>query len=51
MTVIGFGDGAGADAVTIEGSLSVEIDRSATDISYAEYLRKRGHILPDGGAE
>lgn len=51
VTVIGFGDGAGADAVTIEGSLPVEIDRAATDISYAEYLRKRGHILPDGGDE
>lgn len=51
VTVVGFGDGAGADAVTIEGSLPVEIDRTATDISYAEYLRKRGHILPDGGDE
>lgn len=49
VTVVGFGDGAGADAVTIDGSLSVEIDRRATDISYAEYLRKRGHILDNGG--
>lgn len=49
VTIVGFGDGAGADAVTIEGSLPVDITRSATDISYAEYLRKRGHILSDGG--
>lgn len=49
VTVIGFGDGAGADAITIDGSLSVEIDRAATDISYTEYLRKRGHILANGG--
>lgn len=49
VTVVGFGDGAGADAVTIEGLLPVEITRSETDISYAEYLRKRGHILSDGG--
>jgi hydroxymethylglutaryl-CoA synthase len=49
VTVVGFGDGAGADAVTIDGSLPVEIDRAPTDISYTEYLRKRGHILSNGG--
>jgi len=51
VTVVGFGDGAGADAVTIEGRLPVELDRAAIDVSYAEYLRKRGHILPHGGDE
>ena len=51
VAVVGFGDGAGADAITIEGSLPVAFDREATDISYAEYLRKRGHVLPEGGAD
>lgn len=49
VTVVGYGAGASADALVVEGSLSVAWRRPATDVSYAEYLRKRGHVLPNGG--
>jgi len=47
--VVGYGDGAGADAVMIQGHLDIDRTHDTTDITYAEYLRKRGHVLPSGG--
>lgn len=47
--VIGYGDGAGADAILTDGRLDVAWRREPTDITYAEYLRKRGHVRSDGG--
>ncbi|MFC6838148.1 hypothetical protein [Halomarina ordinaria] len=51
VAVVGFGDGAGADALRIEGSLDVASneDRPTEDLTYAEYLRKRGRVLSEGG--
>ena len=49
VTVLGYGDGASVDAVVVEGARSVEWRRPATDLTYAAYLRKRGHVLPSGG--
>lgn len=49
VAVLGYGDGAGVDAVAVEGSRSVEWRRPATDLTYAEYLRKRGDVLSAGG--
>ncbi|MFB6163701.1 MAG: zinc ribbon domain-containing protein [Haloarculaceae archaeon] len=50
-----FGSGAGADALLIEaGDVPAVADlEGGTDLSYAEYLRRRGEITgdgPDGGA-
>ena len=48
VIAVGYGDGASADAVRLVGSLSGEWGRDAEDISYAEYLRRRGHIVEGG---
>lgn len=48
VLVVGYGGGAGADGVLLDGLLDVDWTRPAVDVSYAEYLRKRGH-LDDGG--
>ncbi len=62
ILVVGYGSGAGADALAFEGSDSAEspVPRTALDIdggesvTYAEYLRLRGEITGDqpagGGA-
>lgn len=47
--VVGYGDGAGADALLMNGHLDVDWQRDSAEITYSEYLRKRGHVLPDGG--
>jgi len=47
--VVGYGAGSSVDAVVVEGMLDVDWTRPATDISYPEYLRKRGHVLSEGG--
>jgi hydroxymethylglutaryl-CoA synthase len=51
---IGWGSGAGATAVRVEGTAPVEASLSAEDeIEYPAYLRRRGDIVgekPDGGA-
>lgn len=47
VAVVGYGDGA--DAVLVEGCSSVDWERPAVEVTYAEYLRKRGHIVSDGG--
>ncbi|MFC7165141.1 hypothetical protein [Halospeciosus flavus] len=47
--VVGYGDGAGADALVTTGTLDTDWRRTGHEITYAEYLRKRGHVLPDGG--
>lgn len=47
VAVVGYGDGASADALAVEGSLPVSTDWEAVDRSYQEYLRLRGHV---GGA-
>ena len=48
VAVVGYGDGAGADALVFEGAHRVEWARPAVEISYAEYLRKRGHVAVGG---
>lgn len=50
VTVVGHGSGAGAMALSLDGSLSVTLSRQTEEIGYATYLRKRGHTLgSDGG--
>jgi hydroxymethylglutaryl-CoA synthase len=49
VVVVGYGDGASADAVHLVGSLPVEWERDAEDISHTEYLRRRGHVVGEGG--
>lgn len=49
VAVIGYGSGAGADVLVVDGSLSVDWNRDTIEITYAEYLRKRGTVLQDGG--
>lgn len=49
VALVGYGDGASADALAVEGSLRVDWERPAETVSYAEYLRKRGLLLPEGG--
>lgn len=44
VAVVGYGDGASADAVAVEGRLPVETDRPAASLTFAEYARKRGHL-------
>jgi hydroxymethylglutaryl-CoA synthase len=48
-----YGSGAGANALVVDGSIPVDAALSgATDLSYAEYLRRRGEITtgePEGG--
>lgn len=47
--LVGYGDGAGADALLLRGTLDADWRRPGHEISYAAYLRKRGHVLSDGG--
>lgn len=49
VAVLGYGAGASVDALVVEGSLPVDWNRPAADITYAEYLRKRGFVLSEGG--
>jgi hydroxymethylglutaryl-CoA synthase len=52
VIVVGYGDGASADAIRISGAINLDWERDSTqDISYSEYLRKRGHIISDDGGE
>ncbi|WP_336361722.1 hypothetical protein [Haladaptatus sp. ZSTT2] len=48
VTVLSYGDGAGADALTFTGRLDGDWAREAVDISYAQYLRKRGYLDVEG---
>jgi hydroxymethylglutaryl-CoA synthase len=49
VVVVGYGDGASANAFRLAGSISVEMTRETTSITYDEYLRKRGHVVSDTG--
>lgn len=49
VTLVAYGDGASAVAASLSGTLDVSWDRETVDISYAEYARKRGHIVSSGG--
>ncbi|MDY7081415.1 MAG: ACP synthase, partial [Halobacteria archaeon] len=52
VVVVGYGDGAGADALRLSGSLSGkdwQRDSGTVSISYTEYLRERGHIVSEEG--
>lgn len=51
VIVVGFGDGASADAVRLEGSLPVTLDRETVSLTYTEYLQRRGHIVPTKGGD
>lgn len=50
VTLIGYGDGAGADAFVVAGSLDVSLGRETEAIDYPTYLRKRGHVVDEGDA-
>ena len=47
--VVGYGDGAGADAVVTAGRLDADWRRESAEITYSEYLRKRGRLRSEGG--
>ncbi|MDZ7688568.1 MAG: hypothetical protein U5J64_07585 [Halobacteriales archaeon] len=49
VVVVGYGDGASADAVRLVGSLSCDYERAAVSVTYTEYLRRRGHVVDSGG--
>ena len=50
--VVGFGSGAGADALLFEGTASVDsnADRETESVDYAHYLRLRGELTGHGPA-
>lgn len=53
VLIVGFGSGAGADAIVVDGPVPVEASLSGgSSLSYPGYLRRRGIITrgePDGG--
>lgn len=49
VTLVTYGDGASAVAVRVVGTLNASWNRETVDISYAEYARKRSHIVATGG--
>jgi 3-hydroxy-3-methylglutaryl CoA synthase len=49
VVAVGYGDGASADAVRLVGSLSGDWERETKTVSYTEYLRRRGHVVSEGG--
>ena len=49
VVAVGYGDGTSADVVHLVGSLSCDYEHDATNISYTEYLRRRGHVVDEGG--
>ncbi len=49
VALVAFGDGASAVAVRVVGTLDASWDRETVDVSYAEYARKRGHVVETGG--
>ncbi|RQG95422.1 hypothetical protein [Natrarchaeobius chitinivorans] len=49
VLVVGYGDGSGADAIALQGSLSISWERETTDIRYAEYAAKRARPVGNGG--
>jgi hydroxymethylglutaryl-CoA synthase len=49
VTVVGYGDGASADALTVSGTLAADWDRETEQVTYAEYARKRGYVISEGG--
>lgn len=51
VVVVGYGDGAAADAVRIEGSLDVDWPDRRKEVTYGEYLRLRGHITGENGGD
>jgi len=44
VAVVGYGDGASADALAMDGALPVSTEWPGVDRSYQEYLRQRGHL-------
>ncbi|MFB6131856.1 MAG: hypothetical protein ABEJ44_00440 [Halanaeroarchaeum sp.] len=51
VVVVGYGDGAVADAVEIAGTAPVSEPRETVDLAYSEYLRMRGEIVTTGGGK
>lgn len=50
VVVVGYGDGASADAIRLEGRAPVaESHIEAVDLDYPDYLRIRGEIVSTGG--
>lgn len=49
--VVGYGDGASADALQITGSLDVDRDRTTESIDYASYARRRGFLSDAEGGD
>ncbi|WP_206425135.1 hypothetical protein [Halosimplex salinum] len=44
VAVVGYGDGASADALAIRGSIPVKTAWPSVEITYPQYLRQRGHV-------
>jgi hydroxymethylglutaryl-CoA synthase len=51
VIAVGYGDGASADAGRLVGSLSGDWERkkATKNITYTEYLRRRGHVVDERG--
>lgn len=49
VTVVGYGGGASADALTLTGNFDTSWDRETVYVTYAEYARKRGHVITNDG--
>jgi len=52
VVVVGYGDGACADALRLLGALEGDWERERTKtVTYTEYLRQRGHVVSDAGGD
>ncbi|WP_435073521.1 hypothetical protein [Halorubrum sp. HHNYT27] len=49
VVVVGYGDGASATAIRLDGSVDVDWTRETRSITYDEYLRRRGHVVSENG--
>ncbi|MFB6134702.1 MAG: ACP synthase, partial [Halanaeroarchaeum sp.] len=49
--VVGYGDGATANVVVVDGSLPVDEPEETVDLTYPEYLRYRGTLVTSGGGK
>lgn len=49
--VVGYGDGATADVLVIDGTVPVETAREPVSIGFGEYLRIRGEVISSGGGK
>jgi hydroxymethylglutaryl-CoA synthase len=50
VIAVGFGDGAGADALSFAGRVETDLERDTEALSYPDYLRKYEATPPGGEA-